>query len=242
MTHPTPTPSEPQKKPKSKSWRKHGFEFLSIFVAVISAFALNNWNDNRRDANSKDKILTEIYNGLQKDLQDIRVNLDGHKKGIAACNYFKKAISGKAINSDSALYHFHYLTRDFVSIQNVAGYETLKSKGLELIDVDSLRLEIIGLYEYDYNVLRKLEEEYFEMQFQENYFHELNEIFAPHFSFDSTGTPTGLQLPLSLEESDQKKALVYLWKINRNRMFIMEYYGQIEESIAKVGNLIAKNQ
>lgn len=232
-------PPEPQKKPKSKSWRKHGFEFLSIFVAVISAFALNNWNDNRRDANSKDKILTEIYNGLQKDLQDIRVNLDGHKKGIAACNYFKKAISGKAVNGDSALFHFHYLTRDFVSIQNVAGYETLKSKGLELIENDSLRLQIIGLYEYDYSVLRKLEEEYYEMQFQENYFHELNDILAPHFNFDSTGTLSSIELPLDIDESSKKKALVYLWKINRNRTFIMDYYTQIEQTIEKVQNLIS---
>lgn len=232
-------PPEPQKKPKSKSWRKHGFEFLSIFVAVISAFALNNWNDNRRDANSKDKILTEIYNGLQKDLQDIRVNLDGHKKGIAACNYFKKAISGQAVNGDSALYHFHYLTRDFVSIQNVAGYETLKSKGLELIENDSLRLQIIGLYEYDYSVLRKLEEEYYEMQFQENYFHELNDILAPHFNFDSTGTLSSIELPLDIDESSKKKALVYLWKINRNRTFIMDYYAQIEQTIEKVQNLIS---
>lgn len=234
-----PAPPEPQKKPKSKSWRKHGFEFLSIFVAVISAFALNNWNDNRRDANSKDKILTEIYNGLQKDLQDIRVNLDGHKKGIAACNYFKKAISGKAVNGDSALFHFHYLTRDFVSIQNVAGYETLKSKGLELIENDSLRLQIIGLYEYDYSVLRKLEEEYYEMQFQENYFHELNDILAPHFNFDSTGTLSSIELPLDIDESSKKKALVYLWKINRNRTFIMDYYAQIEQTIEKVQNLIS---
>ena len=42
---------------------KYTFEFLSIFIAVISAFALNNWNDNRRDRLAENKILTEIYNG-----------------------------------------------------------------------------------------------------------------------------------------------------------------------------------
>jgi hypothetical protein len=29
------------KKIEFKNWRKHGFEFLSIFIAVVSAFSLN---------------------------------------------------------------------------------------------------------------------------------------------------------------------------------------------------------
>ena len=58
------------KIPTFKNWKKYTFEFLSIFIAVSSAFALNNWNDNRRDRNAERKILEEIYNGLEKDLDD----------------------------------------------------------------------------------------------------------------------------------------------------------------------------
>ena len=151
---------------KKKKWKKYTFEFLSIFVALISAFALSNWNDNRKDSLSENKILTEISNGLEKDLDDIKLNIGGHKTGISACNYFRDVFAGKNIEADSLMFHYFNLTRDFVSIQNTAGYETLKSKGLELIKNDSLRLKIISLYEYDYNTLRKLEEEYTEMQFQ----------------------------------------------------------------------------
>ena len=53
---------------KKRNWRKYSVEFLSIFTAVISAFALNNWNDNRKDQNAEQKILIEIKNGLEKDL------------------------------------------------------------------------------------------------------------------------------------------------------------------------------
>jgi len=34
---------------KKKNWSVYAFEFLSIFIAIISAFALSNWNDNRND-------------------------------------------------------------------------------------------------------------------------------------------------------------------------------------------------
>ena len=222
------------KKVNFKNWKKNGFEFLSIFIAVISAFALNNWNENRRDALSENKILTEISNGLEKDLDDIKLNVGGHEDGIIACNYFREAFAGKDIRPDSLMFHYFNLTRDFISIQNIAGYETLKSKGLELIKNDSLRLQLITLYEYDYNTLRKFEEEYSEMQFQESYFKEINEVLAPHFTTDENGIITGIDLPLKIQENIRKKMLLYLWKIQSNRVFILHYYSQIEKSINEV--------
>ena len=109
-----------------------------------------------------------------------------------------------------------------------------KSKGLELINNDSLRLQIITLYEYDYNTLRKLEEEYSEMQFQENYFKGINEELAPHFKIDSVGNLNGIDLPLKIQENKRNKLLIYLWKIQENRHFILEYYSEIEKKIDKV--------
>ena len=56
---------------ESKNWSKFLIEFISVFIAVVFAFALNNWNDSRRDYNTEKKILYEISNGLTKDLDDI---------------------------------------------------------------------------------------------------------------------------------------------------------------------------
>ncbi len=43
--------------PKLPNLKKYTFEFLSIFIAVISAFGLNNWNDHRRDRVAELKIM-----------------------------------------------------------------------------------------------------------------------------------------------------------------------------------------
>jgi hypothetical protein len=222
------------KRIKTGNWKKHGVEFLSIFIAVISAFALNNWNDNRRANQSESKILTEIANGLEKDIIDIHDNKNGHEVGIAACIYFRRLLTDKKVDPDSILNYYFNLTRDYISIQNVAGYETLKSKGLELIKNDSLRLQIISLYEYDYNTLRKLEEEYSEMQFHENYFLEFNKELAPNFQFNQDGIITGIHLPLKISEAKKKILLLYLWKIQSNRKWILNIYADIESKIEKV--------
>ena len=72
-----------------KSWKRYGFEFLSIFVAVISAFALNNWNENRKGRDAEDKILAEIYNGLRKDLSDIDMNIPVTRPGTGPRSTFE---------------------------------------------------------------------------------------------------------------------------------------------------------
>lgn len=222
------------RKIQIKNWKKYTFEFLSIFVAVISAFALNNWNDNRNDRNAENKILTEIKNGLAKDIEDMRLNELGHKMGINAVNYFRNILADKPASKDSMMFHYFNLTRDFVSAQNISGYETLKSKGLELIRNDSLRTKIVSLYEYDYNTLRKLEEEYYELQFQENYFKEINSLIAQNFEFNQDKMLIGITTPLKLESDKENIVLIYLMKIQINRNFILQYYTEVKQKIEQL--------
>lgn len=215
-------------------------EFLSIFIAVISAFALSNWNDNRRDNQSATKILTEISNGLQKDLEDIKINTGGHEQGLNSCKYWRKILDNKSFSADSLRQYYFSLTRDFFSAQNNSGYETLKSKGLELIENDSLRYEIISLYEYDYESLKTMEEKYYEMQFQENYFKDFNRIIAPNFIFDDKGDIVRIKTPLKITAAEKKILLTYLWKIQVNRKFILRYYGDMDQKIQDIAERIEK--
>lgn len=226
------------KRQKVTNWKRFGFESLSIFIAVVAAFALDNWNENRKEQLAESKILTEVYNGLEKDLEDININIFGHEEGIKATVFFKEVIGGKVVASDSVLWHYLNLTRDFVSIQNTSGYETLKSRGFELIDNDSLRTKIISLYEYDYKTLRKLEEEYYESQFQENYFEAINRAIAPHFIIDDNMNIAGLRTPIQLPEDEKKILLAYLWKIGLNRNFILRYYREVQNKVEETKRAI----
>lgn len=219
------------KKTRIKNWKKYTIEFLSIFIAVIAAFGLDHWNDNRNNRIAESKILSEIVNGLDKDLTDVELNIEGHKLGLNATVYFRNLIAKKPISTDSLMLYYFHLTRDFVSIQNTSGYETLKSKGLELIQNDSLRTNIISLYEYDFNTLRKLEEEYQEMQFHENYFKEINESISQNLLFNNDKLIVGVKSPLEIDPKKEKVLLTYLWKIATNRSFILEFYTKIESKI-----------
>lgn len=220
--------------------KKFGFEFFSIFIGVIAAFSLDSWNENRKDENTEMKILTEINNGLKQDLKDIAINESGHKTGLQATGFFKQILTNKVVNNDSLMFHYFNLFRNFISVQNVSGYETLKSKGLEIIGNETLRGEIISLYENDYNSIRKLEEDYSELQFHENYFKEFNDILAPNFILDENGGMKGIKYPITISGKEKNVLLIDLWKIQINRAFMLGGYTETKQKIEKLQQHIEK--
>lgn len=223
---------------KVKNGKKYGFEFLLIFTAVMGAFALNSWNENRKGKIAESKLLAEIHSGLQKDLLDMEDNIRGHQLGNKAVDYFRNFLAQKPIDQDSLVPYYFSLTRDFISVQNTSGYETLKSRGFELIQEDSLRSQIIALYEYEYSTLRKLEEDYYENQFYQNYFQKINETLAKCFVFTPEGQIIGIDSSKKIDENKKKLVLSYLWKIKANRAFTLSQYEVAKLKVAAVSKSI----
>ena len=83
-------------------------------------------------------------------------------------------------------------------------------------------------------MLRKLEEEYDELQFHDSYFHEINQFIAPHLIFDEEGKVVGISLPIQLSEADQNMLLSYLSKIEYNRNFIHDAYEGVQKTLTKL--------
>lgn len=218
---------------KSNTWRKYGLEFLSIFIAVLLALGLNNWNDNRRDRITESKILSEIRNGLIQDIEDIKLNVLGHQEGNKAVFYWAQLIHQQEVNLDSFPMHYFNITRDFVSIQNRSGYESLKSKGLDLIQDDDLRIKIISLYEYNFATLEKLEERYAETQFHRSYFQLINDMMLPYLGFDEMGQ-IRIARQVDLPELDRVRMQSILWKIATNRGFVLAYYQEMQTKVEEV--------
>ena len=213
------------KQKATNLFKKYFSEFALIFISVILAFALTEWSNNQGKKISEEKIFLEILNGLKKDSIDLTGNIDAHKNGIKACKYWRKVITDNKADKDSLIGYYFLLTRNVISIQNISGYETLKSKGLETIKNNSLRAKIINLYEFDYQVMKKFEEDYKENQFFDNYFFQINEKIAPNLKFDSNGNIYDINLPLTITNSEKNILLSYLWKIQMSRIE-REYAGK----------------
>lgn len=221
-------------KTSTSMWKQYLFEFLSIFIGITLAFALQKWNDYRVDRYSEMEILTEMKVGLELDLKDVNDNQTGHRMGIKSCDYFRGVVDNKPFNKDS-LYHAYYtLWRDFISVQNKSGYETLKSKGLELIRNDSLSFGIIKLYDFYYEILEKLEENYSENQFNKVYFHPMNDLLSEYYVFNENGGLVDIRQPIKLTKKEKNLFYSYLFRIKNNRKFMLRMYDMVEKELVKM--------
>ena len=221
-------------------WSNYVFEIISVFIGVTLAFGLSKWNENRRDYQSERKILIEIRNGLKLDLKDLEENIFGHRAGIKACQYFRRLLLEKPAADDSLGGYYYALLRDYISIQNKSGYEALKSKGLEFISNDSLRVQVIALYDYNYEILEKLEENYYEIQFNQTYYHRINDILADFMIFDKKGNLKSMKQPLELNLRDKNLLLSYLLRIETNRRVLEMYYLQVKKKVKALVGVLDK--
>ena len=111
---------------------------------------------------------------------------------------------------------------------------------METIKNDSLRSKIIDLYEVDYELSRKFNEEHSEYKFMQIYFHKINDAIAPNFEYDSVNNIQGIRLPLELNDKERSLLKSYLWKIAvgkqdryRASMYGKEKIGQLRADIKR---------
>ena len=224
---------------KKTKWKKYTFEFLSIFIAVISAFALTNWNDNRNSRHSEQKILIEIKNGIGIDKQDFEGNIIGHNLSLRANYVFRELLKGENIPQDSIGLFYISLFRDYTPVINRSGYESLKETGLKTITNDSLRFQIISLYDYYYGIIEIIDKVN-EMQSFENYFASVNSLLHPYMEFDKNGNLIQITNPKKLNKTQQKEILSYLWRLENNRKYKLGKYKSIIQVMENVKSNIEK--
>ncbi len=132
------------------------------------------------------------------------------------------------------------LFRDYIPIVNKSAYESLKANNLKTVKNDTLRIQIISLYDYYYTIIEKLEYEVPEMKSYKNYFSRINQLVYPFMGFDSNGDLKNIVGIDRLDSTEKQEILSYLWRIRNNRKFKLGRYELILNEMKKLENNIEK--
>jgi hypothetical protein len=203
---------------------KIGFTTIGILLALW----INNWDESRKKRAIEKETLLEIKAGLEQDRRDLEETIFGYSSRVENVENIFKYLGRDAIPPDSIAWAMSDLIGYSFLLANTAGYETLKSRGLETITNDSIRLAISTLYDVDYEAI----------QVSEKFLGELH---------------TGLVMPYLLthlrlgvqEYSDQEiKSLVadrpfqqMLWQVGLFNNTVKKRY---EHALKNLENLMAK--
>jgi hypothetical protein len=135
-------------KNKTRTYLSYAIgEIVLVVIGILIALSINNWNEEKNTKAEERKVLSEIKAALETDLYHINANIDEANKSIASIQIIKKQIQLTMPTNDSLGYHFAQFLDWSRSDINTGPYETLKTKGLDLISNDNLRNEIMFHFE-----------------------------------------------------------------------------------------------
>lgn len=125
-------------------------EIILVVIGILIALSINNWNDTRKERMFEHKLLREMKTALEKDIYFFDNHLIKNRMEVVqkAASFFKNYLITDSIASDSIDLNFNLLTRNMQITYNKGPYEALKSTGIDKIKNDSLRNQIINLYEF----------------------------------------------------------------------------------------------
>jgi hypothetical protein len=217
--------------------KKFLYDVIKTFIGVFLAFSVSQWNTNRQSRFSEKTVLMEIKQDLVLDLADMEGNYNGHIKGKEASAYFWRALHGKPFGVDSLRMQYSLLLRNFTILQHSMAYESVKYKGIEIIKEDSLRIQIINLFDFEFKGLKQMEDEYEPHNFFVLYYDKMNKILHSHINIDEKGK-WSVVIPFDkMPENDKQIFKKWLQQLKSDRSFMMAVY---ENSIKQSKDLQSK--
>jgi hypothetical protein len=214
-------------------------EIALVMIGILLALQVNNWNDEKNSKISEQKILSEISNGIWRDLSDFEGNVYSNKKAIKAGEYFINYISKNEVSLDSLNFYYSSLFKDYSPVINKSGYESLKSNGLKTISDDSMRFQIVELYDYYYTIIENNTAQQAEELTFTNYSGLIKKLY-PFMEFDNNGQIISASKPL-LDVHDQKELTSYLQLVKNRREYVLKRYKKVIENMKKLSVSIDKH-
>lgn len=90
-----------------EKWPEYLLEILVITIGILGAFALNNWNENRKQKLKETSILQEINFEFRKNKEQFQEGKQWHKRGEQSSKWLLEEFPfNSSTDQDSLLLHF----------------------------------------------------------------------------------------------------------------------------------------
>ena len=128
-------------------------EILLVMIGILLALQVNNWNENKKDKKVENKLLIELEENLKVNLNRLQDEILKEQNSIIAINLVVEHIDNRKPYHDSLDIHFRQAFKAYDIVLSSSAFEAIKSRGFEIIHSDSLRKNVIELFDVTYSNL-----------------------------------------------------------------------------------------
>lgn len=214
-------------------WPRYLVEVVVVVFSILSAFALENWRDDRSRAAEEVTILRAALSGLQSDLDDIDFNTARHQEAVASLDLILAQLETGAPYHDSLAAHFHHGTIMPRFVHSSSAYETLQSRGLDLVSNEEVRDALVRVYGRNYADYLRAEDD-LASEVAYGLRHIMSGRFTEGYRFSEVGSSyRGTATPLDFESLRSDSEYLYYLRTLRNRRvgFLGFYLRNLRSSV-----------
>ena len=208
------------------------------------AYNLEQWSDARSNEKREIEILKEFKAALTADLAEIKDNIRAHENSILSSNIILKVIKHNLPYNDSLDACFAY-THAFTTFSGRIGpIEQLKNTNLEIISNDSLRLNIVSMYDEAFTRLHNVEmvilRDYEQLRDFDRLYFEAYDVEAISANKSVPAPFWGLMHPIRFEElkTNPEYAALLRARISNQTGLLRGTYKPIASSLGNLLNQI----
>lgn len=217
------------KRLRAYDYRQAAEKILFTTIGLLLAFWINTWDDRHKKYHIETETLRELHNGLEQDLGDMSETITGYEYRVKGCAVVLQTLSEQGPAPDTFNQYLQYINGYSFLLANTAAYESLKSRGMETIGNDSLRLAIITLYDVDYQRVRRLENALMDVYLSQ---------LVPYFLHNTRHTATGVE-PLDLAALRRDNFFrQMLYDLQTNNSQLESEYQRLKERAARLQGMI----
>ena len=122
-------------------------EIVLVIIGILIALQVNTWREDQKSKSYERSILKEISNSLLEGIPESQAISNRARSTREGALRMARHLEGFPLPEDSLYLLIDRLRLRRIYQYNSGPYESLKSAGIERISNDSLRLELIALYD-----------------------------------------------------------------------------------------------
>ena len=122
-------------------------EIVLVVIGILIALQVNTWREEQKSRSYERSILQEIRKSLLEGIPDSKAIRARAQRTMEGAIRMTRHLNGYSLGEDSLYLLINRLRYRQIYQYNSGPYESLKSAGIERISNDSLRFELIALYD-----------------------------------------------------------------------------------------------
>ncbi|MBA7582965.1 hypothetical protein ES708_24903 [subsurface metagenome] len=151
------------------NWKHSIGEIFLIFIGISLAIWFENFMESKQERKTEIILLKELLKDEERNVSDLEFNLGMFIKAKNGCNYVLDQLKNKKPYNDSLGIHFGNIRYSLIFQISKSSYNTILSIGWQIITNDSIRTDIIFLYDFYYDALETLSVQ-LDMPYTQNHF------------------------------------------------------------------------